>query len=169
MTQISAMLSANSSLVTNLSSEDVLLINIALAGIVLAVIAVIISFTAKSKKKYAIFAGLYVLLGAVSSIVMIFGLIVGYSAIHRVDEQSAEAISQKIKEKYGVTLLDSHDLIAHDKNEAMGFHKFKLNLDNISARNDASERIQVTLELVDENTDVLAFSSGAEMKKVTEK
>lgn len=168
MTQISAMLSANSSLVTNLSSEDGLLINIGLVGIALAVIALIISYTSKSKKKYAIFAVLYVLLGVVSFIVMIFGLIVGYSAIHRVDEQSAESISQKVKEKYGVTLLDNHDLISYDKNEAMGSHKFKLNRSNISASNAAGERIQITLELANDNTDVLAFSSGTEIKKINE-
>jgi hypothetical protein len=62
-----------------------------------------------------------------------------------------------VNDKYGITL--------HEK--PYRAEKEKLNRGVISASNSSGQRIQVTLELTDNDTDILAFSSGTEMPQIS--
>lgn len=163
MTQISAMLSTGASLITDVSSGDKMPSIIFLAGCLILFIFVAVATKVKRLQKFfslAFYVSLPLLILGIAS------FIIGSNASYRVDEQSSKAISQHIEDKYGVTFLDESD-ISVPSDPAVLFHKTKINSGPISASNAVGERIQVTLELVDNNTDVLAFSSGTEMKKVS--
>lgn len=166
MTQFSAMLSTSTSLVENYTSEAVPATILWVLAAFVALIGIPV-FVARSKSLQKWFP--WSLIAAVFFFVAFFvvGGNIGGDAVHRTDEATQRNISQQIKDKYGVTVLNESDTISPLKETSVFYHKVETNRGVISATNAAGERIQVTIELVDNNTDVLAFSSGTEMKKVS--
>lgn len=74
-------------------------------------------------------------------------------------------IKNYIVDKYGIHVLENA-FISNDKPFVTGdkeYKKYVVNRGLISATNPDDKRIQISIELTDNNTDVLAFSSGIEL------
>lgn len=114
-------------------------------------------FTGRLKKWPAIFSMVAVLL------LVVVGINYGSAGIDSMRESTRANISQAIESKYGVKVLDPKQV----------YHLSDLNSTQdtithaaIPATDPEGKRIQITIELAENGTDVIAFSSGAEMPKV---
>lgn len=157
------MISASASLI-DMSSDPILSRVLFIASVVLFIAAVIISNIVGKKKNKS---GAAILIGGLGMVVAFALSIAGvngiFSMLKENEANSNTKISNYIHEKYGVTVLNDQNIGAHISNPTT------VTLNPIPAKAPNGERIQITIELSQDETDVLAFSSGAEMKKVSEK
>lgn len=114
-------------------------------------------FTGKLKK-----IGAFISLAAVVTL-MVVGINYGGNGINSSRETTRTNISNAIESKYGVKVLDPKQV----------YHLSNLNTNQdtithaaIPATDPEGKRIQITFELVENGTDVIAFSSGAEIPKI---
>lgn len=130
------------------------------AAIPLGVVAILfLLFTGKLKKWPAIIATVIV------ASLAIVGLNYGSSGINSLRDSTRVNISNTIESKYGVKVLDPKH-VYHTSELSTGYDD--INRSAIPANNPDGKRIQITIELAENGTDVLAFSSGAEIQKIND-
>lgn len=114
-------------------------------------------FTGKLKK-----IGAFISLAAVV-LLMAVGLNYGGNGITNSRETTRANISHAIESKYGVKVLDPKQVYhLSDLNSAQD----TITHAAIPATDPEGKRIQITIELAENGTDVIAFSSGAEIPKI---
>lgn len=161
MSQISAMISASASLLdTSAIESNPVKLFIVLAVVAMALGAAVSGYASRKKK---VNLSVYSFLGGflIGTILAITGISLAAKAYESSEKDSNTKIAHFIQEKYGVTVLNDQNIGADISKHTM------LTLNPIPAKAPSGERIQITVELAEDDTDVLAFSSGAEMKKVT--
>jgi hypothetical protein len=162
MSQISAMISASASLVdTSAMDTSPMKLFIVLAVVAMALGAAVSGYASRKTKGNL---SVYSFLGGflIGTILAITGVSLGAKAYEASEKDSNTKIAHFIQEKYGVTVLNDQNIGTDIRDHTM------LTLNPIPAKDPNGERIQITVELAENDTDVLAFSSGAEMKKVSE-
>jgi MFS superfamily sulfate permease-like transporter len=114
-------------------------------------------FTGRLKKWPAIISTIVILL------LVVVGINYGSRGIDSMRDSTRANISQAIESKYGVKVLDPKQV----------YHLSDLNSTQdtvthsaIPATDPEGKRIQITIELAENGTDVIAFSSGAEIPKI---
>lgn len=163
MSQISAMISANASLIdTSAIESSPIKLFIVLAVVAIALGAAVSGYASRKKKEAlclsAFPAGFFFAI-----CFALTGISLYAQACEASEAASNTKIAHFIQEKYGVTVLNDQNIGADISEHTT------LTLNPIPAKAPSGERIQITVELAENDTDVLAFSSGAEMKKVSEK
>lgn len=157
MTQIFA----NASLIDTSAIESSQLRLFLILAVVSAIIGIITGKVFSRKEKYNLSIASYTI-GLVLGVILVFvGVGNLLDSFKESENISNTKIAQFIQEKYGVTVLN-------DQNIETGIHENSAVTPlSIPAKAPNGERIQITIELSEDGTDVLAFSSGAEMKKVS--
>lgn len=161
MTQISAMLSTAASLIDKSaisSSPAHLFIILAVAALIICAISTFVF----ERRKNNTLASISFVLGFLTALSLVMtGISYSANSYTESEKTSNTKIAQFIQGKYGVTVLDDQNI-----GTDIGDHT-TLTPVSIPAKAPSGERIQITIELSEDGTDVLAFSSGAEMKKVS--
>jgi hypothetical protein len=163
MSQIPSMISASASLVDAggvESSPFKLLVILGCVSFFLFMIASAIFSTKNKENLSAVCGTVGFIIGLAFALT---GLNLGFDALKESEARSNTNIANFIHEKYDVTVLNDQNIGADISEHTT------LTLNPIPAKAPSGERIQITVELSEDGTDVLAFSSGAEMKKVSEK
>jgi hypothetical protein len=117
---------------------------------------------------YCIFTGKLKKWPAIISTVAVLSLaIVGFNyGGHGIDSErdsTRSNIAQAIESKYGVKALDPRHVYHTSELNAT---PDSINYSAIPATNPEGQRIQITIEFAENGTDVIAFSSGAEIQKI---
>jgi hypothetical protein len=161
MSQISVMLSSASLIDTSAISASPFRLLIAL-GVAVGVITIIFMIVFDRQTKTNL-ASASMFIGMMVAFVLSFtGMILHLNSGEESEKASNTNVAHYIQEKYGVTVLDEQAIKTD-----IGEHATLTALP-IPAKAPNGDRIQITIELADNDTDVIAFSSGAEMKKIGE-
>jgi predicted small metal-binding protein len=168
MTRVPVTLSNDASSLVSDHTGGSMLISLPLLGvaIILFVFGMMKLFKGNPIKRWKLllgFAGMWALL----IVCGVIGLNITMDAKTKSVEETSKNISQSVKEKYGVTFISDSDILAPNAFDGER-HRDILNRRPISATNAKGERIQITLDLTVGARDVIAYTSGTEMPKISE-
>lgn len=141
--------------------------NRSLYGWVLA-FTVILMFGGLAAGFYSIAAGKFKekpasIIGTVVTLLTVVGIVVGNHGVYHSRDTTRDNIAHAIESKYGVKVLDPKQVFDYsDLNSVQD----SVTHAAIPATDPEGKRIKITIELIDNETDVIAFSSGAEMPKI---
>ena len=162
MTQISAMLLNNASLVDTSAIQSSPLQTLFIVAFAVLALCIISSIILDRRKKQTLSPAVFFTGFLITISLVLIGITLHAKSYQESEKVSNTKIAQFIQAKYGVTVLNDQNIGADIRDNTT------LTPLSIPAKAPNGERIQITIELSEDDTDVLAFSSGAEMKKISE-